>query len=99
MPSPPRTLAVNRLLNTLPHLGIPVRLVSVLKAGTCSTTTDQVEFGSLGSTTSSDFTVIWLGAGTGSAARYYALAVHPVTGLVLTDPQLSFTAKKPTGAL
>lgn len=86
-------------LSTLPHLGIPVRLVAVVTAGTCSVATDRIEFGPLGSTTSSNFTLIWLGAGTGASTRYYVLAVHPVTGLVLSDPQRSFTAKQPGGSL
>jgi len=82
-------------LDGLPNLGMPVRIVAAATCSGATVPTDRVEFGPLGSTTAGDFTLIWLGAGTGSAARYYKLAINPATGVVLSDPRLGFTAAPP----
>jgi prepilin-type N-terminal cleavage/methylation domain-containing protein len=82
-------------LDDLPHVGIPVRIAAVRTCGTMPASTDHVEFGPLGGTTTDDFTLIWLAAGSGDATRYYKMAIHPITGLVLTDPRLSFGATPP----
>lgn len=62
--------------------GSSVSLHSV-KAGTVSVTT--LDFGSLGNTSRTDETVVWLTSGSGDAQRYVAVRVNPVTGLVSVD--------------
>ena len=68
-------------LDDLPHVGPTVRLVVVASSAAGMQRVDDVEFGPLGETTRSQSTLIWLAAGSGSAARYICLTVNPVTGL------------------
>ncbi len=44
------------------------------------TVVSDVEFDSLGETTRSDVTTLWLTAGSGDAKRYLAIEIDPVTG-------------------
>jgi len=79
-------------LDELPHVGPTVRL----EAATTDTPQQQVttlEFGTLGQTTRSRSTTIWLSAGSGTAKRYISLSVDPVTGLTQTGP---YTSTGPT---
>src|SRR5438034_1025220 len=68
------------LIELLPTLGTRVRLLAVQR-GAVSATQDSVEFTALGATTSAAPTTIWLTAGAGTAQRYVAIQVNPVTGL------------------
>lgn len=86
-------------LDELPQLGVPVRIVAAATYGSSIAPASRVEFGPLGDTAATSFTLIWLGAGTGAARRYYVIAIHPVTGLVLADPRLGFTASPPPGSV
>jgi prepilin-type N-terminal cleavage/methylation domain-containing protein len=75
-------------LGELPHVGPTVRLV----AATTDAPPQQVttlEFGTLGQTTRTRPTTIWLAAGTGTAMRYTSVSVDPVTGLAETGPYTS----------
>jgi prepilin-type N-terminal cleavage/methylation domain-containing protein len=84
-------------LDRLPHVGPGVRIVTVAStAGTTARVTD-VEFGPLGGTTRNSPTVIWLGAGQGSDARYLRLTISPVTGL--TDAEYRGAEGPPPEAL
>lgn len=69
-------------LAQLPWLATPPRLVTVRTAGATPATVSSLEFGPLGATTQSDPTHVWLGAGSGAAARYLAVQVNPATGIV-----------------
>ena len=68
-------------LDELPRVGMGVRIVEVAAQASTPQSVDDVEFGPLGTTTRSEETVIWLGAGAGSATRFIQLHVNPVTGL------------------
>ena len=78
-------------LGELPHVGPTVRLVAATTDAPPQQVT-TVEFGTLGQTTRSRPTTIWLCAGSGAAARYISLSVDPVTGLTDTGP---YTATAP----
>lgn len=69
------------LLKNLPGLG-DVEILGVLQVATStrSAVTD-LEFTSLGATTRTQATEIWLAAGNGSERRYLSVEIHPTTGL------------------
>lgn len=69
------------LLKNLPGLG-DVEILGILQvtSSTRSVVTD-LEFTSLGATTRSQVTEIWLAAGNGAERRYLAVEIHPTTGL------------------
>ncbi len=70
----------------LPHVGPTVRLIAAGVAESAQRVS-SLQFGPAGETTRNGTTMIWLGVGSGSSARYISLAVHPTTGLVeLGDP-------------
>lgn len=79
VPSDPATQKTTEL-GQLPTLGTRVRLLAVQR-GSQSYTQSFVEFTSLGATSSSAATIVWLTAGSGAAQRYIAVQVNPVTGL------------------
>lgn len=59
-----------------------VRIYNVYQRATAArTATTAVEFDSLGATTSTLTTEVWLVANTGSEQRYLSISVHPATGL------------------
>ena len=68
-------------LAKLPQLGVPVTLYDVQALTPQPVETTTVEFGSLGSTTQTQPTTIWLSAGAGTAARFISVSVNPSTGL------------------
>jgi len=82
-------------LDLLPQVGVRVQMVAAATYASGTTRTDRVEFGPGGETTATGFTLIWLGAGSGTARRYYVIGINPVTGLALTDARLGFTATGP----
>lgn len=68
-------------LDDLPRLGARVRLEAAAELNWSVRKVEEVEFGPLGETAASGWTVIWLGAGSGDRSRYTWLLIHPVTGL------------------
>lgn len=83
-------------LDELPHLGSPARLLAVARGAGLATPVTDVEFNSLGGTTQSGTTRIWLVAGTGSDTRYINVDINPVTGLTRIG---NFTAQSPPSSL
>jgi prepilin-type N-terminal cleavage/methylation domain-containing protein len=69
-------------LGTLPLPEPGVRLVAVVEVQGSAQSTASLEFTPLGGTTSTYPTVVWVGCGTGTLARYISVAVDPITGLV-----------------
>ncbi len=67
-------------LDEFPHMGPVVQIAAVEVAGTNQKVSD-LEFNSLGATTRTAGTVVWLGSGSGSNARYITITVDPVMGL------------------
>jgi Tfp pilus assembly protein FimT len=91
VPSDPATQKTADLAQ-LPTLGTRVRLLAVQR-GAQSFTQNNVEFTPLGATTTATPSIVWLTAGAGSAQRYVAVRVNPVTGLATCDTP---TATAPT---
>ena len=56
---------------------------------------DSVEFRSLGETTRSQSTYLWLAAGSGAGRVYIPLTIHPVTGLARVGPLQNSTPPAP----
>ena len=84
---PPDRQTTNLAQLPLPEPG--VRLVvaaQMLGAGQATTT---LEFNSLGGTTSTYQTVIWLSCGGGLVKRYISVQVDPVTGMVTIGPTVT----------
>ena len=69
------------VLSELPFPRATVVLQTVVTAPSATPTTN-VEFTPLGSTTSTQETIIWLGCGSGTTARFLSVHVDPATGLV-----------------
>lgn len=77
----PATQRTTRV-RSLPGLSMPVSIYGVLAQGSpTSTRVNDLEFTSIGSTTRTEETVIWLTVGAGTATRYVDVRVNPVTGL------------------
>ena len=76
---PQRQLVV--ALDELPRLGTRVHLEAVAEFDGFIRAASEVEFGPLGETANSGWTVIWLGAGSDTRKRYTWLIIHPITGL------------------
>jgi hypothetical protein len=68
-------------LAELPRVGRIVRLAAAAESGSSLQRAGDVEFGPLGETTRSAWTLVWLAAGSGEYTRYVNLSVNPVTGL------------------
>ena len=79
-------------LTDLPRMGPPVRLVGAFTGGGSPAAVDDLEFGPLGESTRSEETVIWLTAGRGTARRFLAVRVNPITGLTWVE---GFQAETP----
>lgn len=74
----------NRLVvdfDELPHVGPTVRIAAGAEFGALLCRVDDVEFGPLGETTRSGYTVIWLATGSGEESRYVWLLINPITGV------------------
>jgi prepilin-type N-terminal cleavage/methylation domain-containing protein len=80
-------------LANLPHIGGSVQLAAVYSMATPVQAVTDLEFGPLGQTTRAGNTVIWLGAGTGTAARYLSVRVNSITGLTWIE---NFQTQQPT---
>jgi prepilin-type N-terminal cleavage/methylation domain-containing protein len=68
-------------LDLLPAVAGGVRLVGARTAGTTPATVTTIEFRSLGQTTRSDRSVVWLMTGSGDGRRFISISVDAVTGL------------------
>jgi prepilin-type N-terminal cleavage/methylation domain-containing protein len=69
-------------LSLLPLPGPGVKLIAVAQMQGSGLSATSVEFTSLGGTTSSYQTVVWLSCGSGIVQRFVSVAVDPITGLV-----------------
>ncbi len=78
----------------LPRFGPVVELAGVQKVVTVPQAVTAIEFNSLGATTRSEPTVVWLACGPGDARRYFGIEVDPVTGLSSLG---ELTATRPQG--
>lgn len=83
-------------LDELPSMGGAVRLLGAAGGASLTTPVSEVEFGSLGGTTRSETTRIWLGAGSGAEKRYINVDINPVTGLATLG---SYTAIAPPASV
>jgi Tfp pilus assembly protein FimT len=81
-------------LDQLPFGANNIRLVGALRATGSSTELTDLTFTSLGSTSRTEDTLIWLAAGSGTTRRYIAVRVTAATGLAEIDP---LTGTGPTG--
>ena len=90
----PATQRTTRL-RSLPGIGEPLSVHSVLAQGATPTNVTDVEFDPLGSTTRSEETVVWLSGGAGGATRYVDVRINPVTGLATVG---SFRSTAPAAA-
>jgi prepilin-type N-terminal cleavage/methylation domain-containing protein len=90
---PPDQQAV--ALNQLPSVGGSARLFAVWSLSTPPVAVSDLEFLPLGETTRAEPTLVWLAAGSGTATRYLAVRVNPVTGLYWVE---GFRASEPTTA-
>lgn len=77
--SDPTSLTVSP--DDFPSLGSSVRIVSIVTDETSPTLVDSIEFGTLGQTTRTQPTLIWLSSTAGAKEIYLPIRVHPVTGL------------------
>jgi prepilin-type N-terminal cleavage/methylation domain-containing protein len=84
LPSDPDDEYIVRL-NELPNLGGSVRLYAVRAISSSPQPVSDVEIGPLGETTRAEETQIWFAAGFGSATRYLAVRINPVTCLTVTE--------------
>lgn len=72
----------SRRTTDLDELPIPgVKLHAVIARGTTSNRLTSITFASLGNTTESRPTEVWLKAGAGSHIKYLPIKINPVTGL------------------
>lgn len=69
------------LLDKLVNIGGTASLYAVWALSTPPQTVSDVEFQSLGETTRTQPTLVWLSAGTGTDTRYISVRVNPTTGL------------------
>ena len=82
-------------LGSLPNMGPTLRLHAAHTDSGGVTSVSDVEFTSVGGTSRSTETVVWLSCGAGAEIRYLSLTIHPITGLV-TIGEVQATA--PTGS-
>ena len=68
-------------LDTLPGIGRPVKLANVFHAGSTLETVNNIEFGPLGETTKTGYSIVLLTLGSDSPQRYALVLVNPITGL------------------
>jgi len=81
----------------LPQLGARVTIHRVVTVATSWTDVTELEFTSLGSTTSSASTSIWLTAGSGKNQRFMQVSVDPVTGIASIGTVTSATPSSSGG--
>jgi prepilin-type N-terminal cleavage/methylation domain-containing protein len=63
-----------------------VSLIAVVRMQSGGQSTTEIEFTSLGSTTSTYETDLWLTCGSGNSQRYISVIVNPITGLTSIGP-------------
>lgn len=68
-------------LDDVPSITGVVQIAGARTSGTLSATVTTLEFDSLGATTRSDRTIVWLMSGQGDAQRFIKIDVDPVTGI------------------
>lgn len=88
----------DRQTTDLSKLPIPepqVRLAGAVEMAGAGQATTEVEFTSLGGTTSQVETVVWLACGSEANERFISIHINPITGLVEIGPLL---AELPGGA-
>jgi prepilin-type N-terminal cleavage/methylation domain-containing protein len=73
-------------LDKLPGIGEPVKLAGVYHMGGTIEPTTSIEFGPLGETTNSGYSIVRLTLGSGSGKRHALVLVNPVTGLATVHP-------------
>ena len=77
------------VLSELPNLGPEVRLAAIYTinaSGEAQASVSDVTFGSLGETTRSLDTRIWLSAGSDSTSQTISVRINAVTGLATVEP-------------
>jgi hypothetical protein len=89
---PPNQQIVN--VDALAGIGGSTRLYAVWALADPPQTVTDIEFLSLGETTRTQPTLIWLAAGTGSGTRYLSVRINPITGLYWVE-SLRSTAPTP----
>ena len=82
-------------LSQLPHMGAMPTLLGVVATSTVSTSITNVEFGSLGQTTQTNPTVVWLATGVTGHKRYMSVTVNPTTGLATIGVMQAITPTIP----
>ncbi len=78
-------------LASLPNMGAVASLLGVVTGGAAPASVGNVEFGSLGQTTQTNPTVIWLAAGANPRKRYLSVTVNATTGLASIGDVQAFT--------
>ncbi len=71
----------------IPEPGVKLVAVAQMQGGGQST--NSIEFGPLGGTTSTYQSVVWISCGNSSSQRFQSIAVDPVTGLVTIGQPLN----------
>jgi prepilin-type N-terminal cleavage/methylation domain-containing protein len=84
---PPDKQTTNLSQLPLPEPGVQLVVAAQMQGAGQATTT--LEFNSLGGTTSTYQTVIWLSCGSGLVKRYISVQVDPVTGMVTIGPTVT----------
>jgi len=65
----------------LPSLGTPIAIVAAVTDDSSPEIVSAVEFGSMGQTTESQPTLVWLTTTGGSSPIYLPIDIHPITGM------------------
>ncbi len=81
-------------LQTLSEVSMPIELVGVQTLGSTIASVTTLEFNSLGATTSTADTKIWIATGQGGERRYLGVRVNHATGLTWVE---SFQSTLPNG--
>ncbi|RCS42092.1 prepilin-type N-terminal cleavage/methylation domain-containing protein [Bremerella cremea] len=75
----PQSLTISP--DDFPRLGTRIKIVAVVTDETSPKDVDSIEFGTLGQTTRTQPTLIWLSSSAGAEEIYLPIRVHPITGL------------------
>jgi Tfp pilus assembly protein FimT len=81
--------AADQQTTNLSELPLPkpvVRLAAIVRMQSGGQAATDIEFTSLGATTTTQETVVWLACGAGNVRRYISIHVNPVTGLAEIGP-------------
>ncbi|HEX5102717.1 MAG TPA: prepilin-type N-terminal cleavage/methylation domain-containing protein [Pirellulaceae bacterium] len=76
-------------LDLLPIPPPTIRLIAVAQGAAGPLANPQIDYQPLGGTQGQEETVIWLGCGGGTSARFVSIHIHPVTGLAEIGPLLT----------